>query len=99
MLRWSFIMALAGTVTVIVAIIALFSDLGGDATTLAFSIIYCGGFLPSLVGVALAVGSMGRKADRSPVSWIALIWNALLMALPILLTTAGVVLSEKGVVK
>ena len=46
-------------------------------------------FIPSLVGTALATSTLDRRLTNPASVWVAIIWNALILAVFLLLTVAG----------
>jgi hypothetical protein len=46
-------------------------------------------FIPSLVGVALATSTLDRRLTNPATIWVAVIWNALILAVFLLLSVVG----------
>jgi hypothetical protein len=46
-------------------------------------------FIPSLVGTALATSALDRRLSNPATIWVAIIWNALILAVFLLLSVVG----------
>lgn len=45
--------------------------------------------LPALVGIGLACGSLNKRAGNPPIVWVAVVWNAVMVAAWLLLCVIG----------
>lgn len=59
---------------------------GEEAFGMIFGLLV---FLPSIAGTALGVSTIDRKLANPPAIWVAVIWNAIILAILIILTIIG----------
>lgn len=87
MLIWSMVMATWVTVMVVLllsqALASLCRDEAGQ-TLVGWAIM-----LPALIGLALSMASMDRRAGNPPIVWGAVVWNCILTVVWIALTVVG----------
>lgn len=92
MLGWSIVAA----VWVTVALVVLFSGTLAEAAenepgaTIIGSLI----MIPALIGLALSIGSMDRRAGNPPLVWIAVIWNVVLTVGWLVLCVIGLMMPD-----
>lgn len=90
MVVWS--MLLAGWVTLFLVLLlsgALAEVVMEEAgATLMGSLI----MIPGLIGLALACGSLEKRAGNPPIVWVTVVWNGILMAVWIILCILGMMM-------
>lgn len=90
LLIWSFALAVWSTLGMAVLFSGLLANVQGKAELevlgMAMSLMI---FFPSLVGLALAVGTLDRRLSNPGVIWVAVVWNALLVGGFLLLSIIG----------
>jgi hypothetical protein len=91
LLGWGYALAVWCTIGLVLlfggAAAGMFDEPGGEeAIGMLFSVFV---FIPSLVGTALSVAVLDRRLSNPPFVWIAIVWNALILAILLLLTIVG----------
>jgi hypothetical protein len=88
---WGFLMAVWGTVGIGLLLGGYFATMvhdRHDLVSLGYIILFFV-FLPALLGLGLSLGAQEKHLPNPPVVWIAVLWNAMLVAGNVTLTIIG----------
>jgi len=90
MALWSLGLAIWATVILIVCVIGM-AGASSREDQEAFGVMIGGlVFIPTLIGIALGVGSLDRRLGNPPLMWIGAIWNGAMVAIFVLLSVIGI---------